>query len=49
MNKRRHILQRNFNDRRNGYYGYGDGDYYTRVNWEHIGLLNWGKLRYYIR
>jgi len=38
MNKYRNILQYNFNNRGNGYFGYDDGDYDTRVNWDIVGL-----------
>ena len=47
--KRRSIVQKNFRDNYNGYCGFYFGDYYTRVNWEWIGLdtLN-DDLHYYI-
>ncbi len=52
MNKKRFIVQYNFNDRPrpNGYHKFTNGDYYTCMNWQFLGLFNRDDLLiYYIR
>ena len=50
MNKKREILQKNFNNNLNGYHGYNDYGYGTYVSSISLGLDNFYiHLRYYIR
>ncbi len=50
MNKKRDIAQDDFNDIRNGYRVWYNGEYLTHVNEEWVGLLKFSDdLRYYIR